>query len=61
MGLEHGRTVALRSASTLVLALVLALGLAVASAPAVAQAPGGGWETADPKKADKGPANTTVV
>ena len=61
LGLEHGRTVALRSASTLVLALVLALGLAVASAPAVAQAPGGGWETADPKKADKGPANTTVV
>jgi hypothetical protein len=55
LGLERGRTVALRIASALV------LGLGVVLPPAVAQVPGGSWETADPKKVDQGPANTTVV
>jgi hypothetical protein len=58
LGFGCGRIIALAAA----MALTLALGLSVpAFGPAIAQAPGG-WEAADPQKADQQPpSNTTVV
>jgi hypothetical protein len=57
LGIGRRRAVAL----ALALALASALGLLAALVPALAQAPGAGWETAAPQKADQPPSNTTVV